>query len=97
MLIGMQSGDQHQYHVGGHEMGVRYDSQQSYGDDNKPVRGAVTGVYTVTYPNGKSTGHYHGPHALTEQARKRGANPNAKQYAAGKARDAMISYASRNR
>lgn len=61
-----------------HEVRVRYDSEPSRGDNGKLVAGATTGRYTVTYPNGNTTFHEHGPHANTEGAARRGANPNAK-------------------
>lgn len=77
------------------EYRVRYDSQQSHGDNGRPVRGAVTGHYTVTYPDGSTSIHEHGPHAETDAARKAGANPNARSFAGEHARQAIISHANR--
>lgn len=96
-LHSMSSGDSMDLSVNNYPYSVRYDSRQSYGDDNRPVRGAEVGEYTVTHPNGGVTTHPHGPHALTEQARKRGANPNAKGWAARQAWAAISASASRNR
>lgn len=96
-LHGMSHGSEMQFEVArggapGTQVHVRYERQQSYGDDNKPVRGAYTGVYTVTH-EGRSRGFYHGPHATTDAARKRGADPNAKAYAAEKARQHILGLA----
>lgn len=74
---------------------VSYSSDQSFGDNGKSVRGATVGHYSVEHPDGTYTLHEHGPHANTEQAAKRGANPNAKGYAVGKAVESIMSKASR--
>jgi len=65
-----------------HEVHVAYHEDQSYGDNGKPVRGATVGTFTVRYPNGRGEYHRHGPQANTAEARRKGANPNAKGYAA---------------
>lgn len=74
---------------------VSYYERQSHGDNGQPVRGATTGGFVVEYPNGKSESFDHGPHANTAAAAKRGANPNAKQWAAGNAQRAVVSHFSR--
>lgn len=76
---------------------VSYHERQSYGDNNQPVRGATVGEFTVQYPNGKTTTHEHGPQANTQGARNKGANPHAKQWAAGQAHDAVVSHLSKQR
>jgi hypothetical protein len=76
---------------------VSYHERQSHGDNGQPVRGATTGEYTVEYPNGKTSVHAHGPHANTAAAAKKGANPNAKPWAAGQAHDAVVSHLSKAR
>lgn len=77
---------------GNGKLRVSYHERQSHGDNGQPVRGAVTGGYVIEYPNGKSTSIDHGPHAKTAAAAKRGANPNAKGWAAGQAHDAVVSH-----
>jgi len=64
----------------GHEFKVSYSSEPSRGDNGKLVSGATVGHYSVEHPGGRYTTHEHGPHANTEGAAKRGANPNAKTY-----------------
>lgn len=64
---------------------VTYHSSPSYGDNNKIVPGATVGHYEVQYPGGRTSRHEHGPHANTERARQRGANPRAKSWAAEQA------------
>ncbi len=73
---------------------VSYHERQSLGDNNQPVRGATTGEYTVQYPNGQTSVHEHGPQANTQSARNKGANPNAKSWAAGQAHDAVVAHLS---
>ena len=75
-----------------HEVRVRYDSEPSRGDNGKIVPGATTGRYTITYPGGKTSVHDHGPHANTEGARKRGANPNAKPWTADRVSQEVVSH-----
>lgn len=65
---------------------VSYHSQQSYGDDNRPVRGAVTGAYTVEH-EGRYRHFEHGPFAETEQAAKRGADRHSKHLTAYRVED----------
>lgn len=74
---------------------VHYESSPSYGDDNQPVRGASVGRYTVSTfdVGGRSRTFEHGPHAETEAARKRGANPYAKALVAGHVRDHLMGLA----
>jgi len=96
-LHGMSHGTEFQFEVargsaGGTPVHVRYDRSQSYGDDNKPVRGAYTGAYTVT-AHGRSRTFEHGPHATTDSARKKGADPNAKAWAAEQARQHILGLA----
>lgn len=64
---------------------VSYYEHPSMGDNGSPVHGATTGEYTVTGPDGRSKDFEHGPHANTITAARRGANPNAKGYAADQA------------
>lgn len=71
---------------------VAYHSAQSYGDNGKRVAGATTGRYTITYPGGRTSVHEHGPQANTEGARKRGANPNAKQLTAYRVHDEVAQH-----
>lgn len=91
----LKSGETAAVTANGKSFEVTYHASQSYGDNNKPVRGATTGTYSVKHPDGTTSRHYHGPHANTELAAKRGANPNARQYAAGEAVDAITSKARR--
>ena len=74
------------------EVQVSYHRQQSYGDMGSRVPGAYTGAYTVQYPNGRSQSFNHGPHATTESSARRGANPNAKAYAAQNASEAVVQH-----
>lgn len=74
----------------GKTVDVSYHRRQSQGDNGKNVPGAYTGSYTIQYPNGRSESIDHGPHATTEAASRRGANPNAKSWAAGKASEAVV-------
>ena len=74
------------------EVTVSYHRRQSQGDNGKNVAGAYTGAYNVQYPGGRTQSFEHGPHATTEGARKRGANPNAKDYAARNAGEAVVSH-----
>jgi hypothetical protein len=64
--------------AGGEPVKVSYHTRQSHGDNGKRVMGAVNGEYTVEYSGGRTTSHDHGPHANTESAARRGANPNAR-------------------
>jgi hypothetical protein len=96
-LHGMSSGAEYAFEVArgsapGAQVHVRYDAEQSHGDNGSPVRGAYTGRYTVTH-NGRTRTFEHGPHATTESARKKGANPNAKSYAAEQARSHILGLA----
>ena len=59
------------------EVSVSYHRRQSQGDNGKNVAGAYTGAYTVQFPGGRTSSFDHGPHATTDGARKKGANPNA--------------------
>ena len=74
------------------EVKVSYLRRQSQGDNGKNVPGAYTGGYTVEFPNGRSQYFDHGPHATTEAAARRGANPNAKAYAAQKVSEAVVAH-----
>lgn len=89
-LNSMKSGEEAQYALNGHQFKVSYSSSPSYGDDNRPVRGASVGRYTVTHPDGKQTRHEHGPNADTPAGRKAGANPNARGLAGADAWGAMM-------
>lgn len=96
-LHGMGPGHEMQFEVArgsapGTQVHVRYDREQSYGDAGQKVHGAYTGRYTVTH-EGRSRTFEHGPHATTDAARRRGANPNAKAYAAEQARSYILSRA----
>lgn len=96
-LHGMGHGDEFQFEVArgsapGAQVHVRYEHEQSHGDNGAPVRGAYTGRYVVTH-NGRSRTFDHGPHATTDAARKRGANPNAKSWAAEQARSHILGLA----
>jgi hypothetical protein len=88
-ISGMKSGDRMKFglnpEVEGTSYEVSYHDRPSYGDNNQPVPGATVGEYTVHHPDGRVTEHSHGPHANTDRARKMGANPNAKGYAADQA------------
>lgn len=75
-----------------HEVRVRYDSEPSYGDNGKKVPGATTGRYTITYPGGRTSVHEHGPHANTEGAARRGANPHAKTLTAARVEDEVMNH-----
>jgi hypothetical protein len=75
-----------------HAVHVRYDDEPSYGDNNKRVAGATTGRFTITYPGGRTSVHEHGPHANTERAAQRGANPNAKTLTAARVEDEVHSH-----
>jgi len=85
-LHGMKHNDVREFHLsrgGGQPTKVRvgYHAEQSYGDNGKPVRGAKIGYYHVHH-EGRTRLFEHGPHAETEQAARRGANPNAKSMTA---------------
>jgi hypothetical protein len=71
---------------------VRYDSEQSYGDNGKKVPGAYTGRYTISYPGGRTSVHEHGPHGYTEGAVRRGASPNAKTLTAHRVSQEVVSH-----
>lgn len=79
-LLKMKGGDSLALKANGHDFKVHYNSEPSRGDNGKLVPGATVGHYSVEHPGGRYTTHEHGPHANTEGAAKRGANPNAKQY-----------------
>jgi hypothetical protein len=89
----MKSGDAMIVETAAGQHHVHYYDRQSYGDNNKPVHGATVGEYTVVNPNGSSRDFAHGPHANTDAAARRGANPNAKPWAAGKAAEHITSQA----
>lgn len=96
-LHGMSHGTEFQFEVArgsapGTTVHVRYDREQSHGDNGAPVRGAYTGRYTVTH-EGHTRTFEHGPHATTDAAARRGANPNAKAFAAEQARSYILSRA----
>lgn len=93
MFGSMKHGENRRVEAGGQEYSVDYHSQQSHGDNGKPVRGATTGTFTVNFPDGKSSYHRHGPHAETEQGAKSGANRQAKPYAARLAQEAIHTHA----
>ena len=93
-LHGMSHGTEMQFEVArgsspGTQVHVRYDREQSYGDAGQKVHGAYTGRYTVTH-EGRSRTFEHGPHATTDAAARRGANPNAKAFAAEQARQYIL-------
>lgn len=71
---------------------IRYDREQAYADNGTPVRNAYTGRYTVTHA-GRSRTFDHGPHAITDEATKRGASPHAKSWAAEQARSYVLGLA----
>lgn len=97
MFHDMQHGEEKRVAVGGSEYSVFYSSQQSHGDNGKPVKGATVGTYAV-YTKDTHLGYFsHGPHAETDQARKKGANPHAKGYAAGQAMGAINHHSSMSR
>lgn len=90
-LLKMQHGDQVTAESGGRKFTVHYHERQSLGDNGQPVRGATVGEYTVVdHKGGIASTHPHGPHAKTDAARRRGANPNAKGYAAQQAISKMM-------
>lgn len=91
----MKSGEEAQYALNGHQFKVSYTSSPSYGDNNRPVRGASVGRYIITHPGGERTYHEHGPNADTPQGRKAGANPNARSLAGLDAWGAMTRSARR--
>lgn len=93
MFGDMKHGEQRQVVVNGKQFGVDYYERPSEGDNGKPVRGATTGTFTVEHPNGRTSSHYHGPHANTEAAAKRGASRDAKGYAAREALEAVTKHA----
>ena len=74
------------------EVSVSYHRRQSQGDNGKNVAGAYNGAYTVQFPGGRTASFDHGPHATTEGAYKKGANPDAKAYAAENASKAVVSH-----
>lgn len=93
-LHGMSPGTEFQFEVGrggapGTQVHVRYDREQSYGDDGRKVHGAYTGRYTVTH-EGHTRTFEHGPHATTDAAKRRGADPNSKMWAAEQARSYIL-------
>lgn len=91
-IAGMKHNDEVKLQIGGHPWSVHYHEEQSYGDNNQPVKGATTGMYTVTHGDtGRQNYFMHGPHATTPAAARKGANPNAKGSAAGAAVDHIIS------
>lgn len=93
-LHGMSHGTEFQFELArgsapGTQVHVRYDHEQSYGDAGQKVHGAYTGRYTVTH-EGRSRVFEHGPHATTESARKKGADPNSKGWAARQAEQYIL-------
>lgn len=93
-IHGMKHGDSATFEGNGRRVRVSYYSRPSYGDDNRPVRGATTGMYDVDDANsnhGIATFH-HGPQANTDAARRRGADPNAKSLTAQKAYEAAVGH-----
>lgn len=93
MIHDMKHGETRRLGAGGQEYFVNYYADQSLGDNGKPVRGATVGHFNVQWPGGSSNNYHHGPHATTPQAAKRGANPNAKTYAAEEAMKAITNHA----
>lgn len=93
-IHGMQHGGSVDFQGQGSDaqVSVRYHRRQSQGDNGRNVPGAYTGTFTVSYPNGRTQTFDHGPHATTPTAAKRGANPNAKAYAADQAHAAVVSH-----
>ena len=93
-LHNMSHGTEFQFEVArggapGTQVHVRYEHEQSYGDNGSKVPGAYTGRYRVTH-EGRERVFEHGPHATTESARKRGADPNSKMWAAEQARSYIL-------
>lgn len=93
-LHGMSHGTEYQFEVArggapGTQVHVRYDHEQSYGDNGSKVHGAYTGRYTVTH-EGRVRTFEHGPHATTESAARKGADPNSKAWAAEQARSYIL-------
>jgi len=93
-LHGMSHGTEFQFEVArgsapGSQVHVRYEHEQSHGDNGAPVRGAYTGRYVVTH-DGHTRTFEHGPHATTDAAARKGANPNAKAFAAEQARSYIL-------
>lgn len=89
MFAGMKHGETQMVRANDLAFLVHYHSHQSYGDDNRPVEGAVTGKFTVEHPSGRVTHHEHGPFAETAAARKRGASGDSKHFAADQALTAI--------
>jgi hypothetical protein len=88
-LSGMKHNEILMGQANGAHFSVHYMESPSYGDNNQPVRGATTGMYTVSPEFGRQSYHEHGPHANTAAAARKGANPNAKYFAAEQAAHAV--------
>jgi hypothetical protein len=96
----IKDGESRDFAANGRSVRVSYGSSQSLGDDNRPVRGATVGTYHVHSVDAQGNlgkllaAEYHGPHANTPGAAKRGANPNARGYAAQHAYEAAMTHLS---
>lgn len=91
-LMSMKPGQLRQFNSGGQTFTARYHARPSTGDNGKRVSGATVGEFTLEHPGGRVTTHEHGPQANTEQAARRGANPNARVYAAENASRTMATH-----
>jgi hypothetical protein len=63
-IAGLEGGDEVRYSHPDHpdyEFKVTYHPRDAIGDNGQPARGYVKGGFEVTYPNGKTKYHDHGP------------------------------------
>lgn len=89
-VAGMTNGQTVEFSAKGRKATVGYHSEQSYGDNGKPVPGAVIGYYTVADHNGRVRNFEHGPFATTPAAAKRGASRDSKILIAHHAADHVV-------